>query len=161
MKRLTSEELRTLESFQNDNYRGVTNGNVTNLVSILGKMEPEVAKTLIEQMPDAIRSMTEIANAYSQVIVTCIESSSNSVNSCYETEDSLINAFAQEMSKDIPIEDKKFFAGYIVDAAIRKEDKESEHRNSLFVFLGSLFGSLGIGAIIGGSIVACYKGKGN
>ena len=161
MERITSEEKQLVEQLRKENYRSVTKNQVNSIVSILNKLEPEVAKALVEEMPETIRSMAEIANVYSQILTVCIDSCSKSVESCYETEDILINAFAQEMSKDIPVEDKKYFAGCMVDAAIRKEEKESEHRSSLLVFLGSLFGSFGIGAIIGGSIVACYKGKGN
>lgn len=42
-----------------DNFRGISKSNVMQLVSILDKVDPEVAKAIIAQMPEAVRGVVE------------------------------------------------------------------------------------------------------
>ena len=59
MNNLTTSEKRALEFMQKDNFRGISKNNVMQLMSILDKVDPEVAKSLIAQMPEVVKGVVE------------------------------------------------------------------------------------------------------
>lgn len=131
MKILTPNEEHTLELLKKENFRSVTKDNVTDVVSIFEKLNPEVAKALIEQMPEAIKGIVEIERFYTDLLTKGIESCSSTADSCFNTEDKLVDAYATELNKDIPFEQKQYFVEHMESAAMRKEKKDTEHRDTL------------------------------
>ena len=65
MNALSIAEKKALELMQKDNFRGISKDNVMQLMSILDKVDPEVAKSIIAQLPEAIRGSVELEKAYS------------------------------------------------------------------------------------------------
>lgn len=131
MNSLTPNERHTLELLKKDNFRGVTKNNVTEVVSIFEKMDPEVAKTLIEQLPEAVKGMVEIERLYSDLLTKGVDSCYSTANSCFNTEDKIVDVLAEEAKKDIPFEQKQYYVDQMVGAAVRKEKKDTEHRDTL------------------------------
>ncbi len=144
MNRLTPEEAYVLDLLEKDNFRGISKDNVMNLVSILDKVDPEVAKALIAKMPEAIRGMVEIENFYFELLSKTVGSCNESAAACFASEDRIIETLAKEVEKDIPFEQKKYFVDQMVDAAVRKEDKDTEHRSTLVTF--AKYGGIALGA---------------
>lgn len=130
MKNLSVSEKRALELMQKENFRGISKDNVMGLVSILDKIDPEVAIALIDQMPEAIRGMVEIEGCYASLIARTIDSNKSSVESCYASEDVIIETAALEASNTDFFEEKQYFFEQMVNAAVRKENKDTEHRKS-------------------------------
>lgn len=130
MKKLTPHEKLILEHHKENNFRDVTKDNVKEVVTIFEKLDPEVAKALIEKMPEAISGMVEIETFYFDLLKNAKESFESTTLSCFETEDTLIDSYSQEMKKDIPFEQKQYFAEQMKAAAERKEKKDTEHRES-------------------------------
>lgn len=148
MNRLTPDEAYVLDLLKKDNFRGISKDNVMGLVSILDKVDPEVAKALIAQMPQAVRGMVEIEKLYADLMYKSIESCSSSSETCFSSEDKIIDTLAEEVGKDIPFEQKQYFVGKMEDAAVRKEAKDTEHRSTVLNILkiGGLL--LGGGALV-------------
>ena len=74
MNNLTTSEKRALEFMQKDNFRGISKNNVMQLMSILDKVDPDVAKSLIAQMPEVVKGVVENEKAYAGVLTKGIES---------------------------------------------------------------------------------------
>jgi len=144
MNRLSPDEAYVLDLLKKENFRGISKDNVMNLVSILDKVDPEVAKALIAQMPEAVRGMVEIEQFYADLMSRSIESCSASAESCFSTEDKIIDTLAKEVGKDIPFEQKQYFVDKMEDAAVRKEAKDTEHRSTLLTI--AKYGGMVLGA---------------
>lgn len=74
MNALSIAEKKALELMQKDNFRGISKDNVMQLMSILDKVDPEVAKSIIAQLPEAIRGSVELEKAYSTALTKGMES---------------------------------------------------------------------------------------
>ena len=151
MNDLTPQEKKTLELLKKDNFRGISKDNVKNFISTLEKLDPEVAKSLIDKMPEAIRGMVEIESYYSDLLKQGIGSCETTVTSCFDTEDKIVDTLAKEIEKDIPFEQKQYFVNQMVCSAERKELKDTEHRSTVdkFVKYASLGVALGLGILTG------------
>ena len=136
MDNITTLEKKALEMMQKENFRGISKDNVMQLVSILDKVDPEVAKAIIAQMPEVVRGMVENEKAYAGVLTKGIESCDMSTSSCFQTEDDIVKALQKEIDKeDTTFEQKKYYFEKMAEAAERKEHKDTEHKNILMNLL--------------------------
>ena len=97
---LSFEERRALELMQKENFRGVSKENVMQLISVLDKVNPQVAMSLIAQMPEAIRGIAENEKTFSGILQSGIESCDSTTESCFQTEDSIVESLKKEIEKE-------------------------------------------------------------
>ena len=136
MNNLTTSERKALELMQKKNFRGISKDNVMQLVSILDKVDPEVAKSLIAQMPEVVKGVVENEKAYAGVLTKGIESCDMSTSSCFQTEDDIVKALQKEIDKeDTTFEQKQYYFEKMAEAAERKEHKDTEHKNIVVTIL--------------------------
>ena len=136
MNALSIAEKKALELMQKDNFRGISKDNVMQLMAILGKVDPEVAKSIIAQLPEAIRGSVELEKAYSTALTKGMESIESTASSCFQTEDEIIQSLKKEVEReDTTFEQKQFYYEKMEAAAIRKESKETEHRDTILTIL--------------------------
>ena len=136
MTNLTPAERTALDLMKKDNFRGISKDNVMQLMSILDKVDPEVAKALIAQIPEAVRGVIEAQKNYTEILSKGIESAEHGTADCFQTEDDLIKSLQHEAEKDgVTFEEKKFYYEKMEDAAKRKESKDTEHKNMLLSIL--------------------------
>ena len=136
MNALSIAEKKALELMQKDNFRGISKDNVMQLMSILDKVDPEVAKSIIAQLPEAIRGSVELEKAYSTALTKGMESIESTASSCFQTEDEIIKFLKKEVEReDTTFEQKQFYYEKMEAAAIRKESKETEHRDTILTIL--------------------------
>ncbi len=149
MNNLSTAEKRALELMQKDNFRGISKDNVMQLVSILDKVDPEVAKAIIAQMPEVVKGVVENEKAYTSVLTKGIESCDSSTSSCFQTEDDIVKALQKEIEKeDTTFEQKQYYFEKMAEAAERKEGKDSEHKNMVLTILKYGGEALAIGLMI-------------
>lgn len=149
MNNLSTAEKRALELMQKDNFRGISKDNVMQLVSILDKVDPEVAKAIIAQMPEVVNGVVEKEKAYASVLTKGIESCDTSTSSCFQTEDDIVKALQKEIDKeDTTFEQKQYYFEKMAEAAERKEGKDSEHKNMVLTILKYGGEALAIGLMI-------------
>ena len=134
MYRLTPDEAHVLDLLKKDNFRGISKDNVMNVVSIFNKVDPEVAKALIAQMPEAIRGMVEIEKLYADLLGKGVDSCSASTASCCSSEDKIIDTCVE----------KQYFVNKMEDAVIRKEAKDTEHKETIITVIK--YGGMALGA---------------
>ncbi len=129
---LSDPEKRALEIMKKDNFRGISKKNVMQFVSILDKVDPEVAKAIIAQMPEVVKGVVENEKAYAGILAKCTESCGKSTSSCFQTEDDIVKALQKEIDKeDTTFEQKQYYFEKMEAAAERKEKKDSEHKNTI------------------------------
>lgn len=133
---LSSEEIRALNLMKKDNFRGISKNNVMQLISILDKVDPEVAKNLIAQMPEVIRGIVENEKAYAGTLQSGMEACKSSTESCYQSEDTIIQSMQKQAEKDsTPFDEKKFYYEKMAESAERKEKKDAEHKEVILTIL--------------------------
>ena len=136
MNALSIAEKKALELMQKDNFRGISKDNVMQLMSILDKVDPEVAKSIIAQLPEAIHGSVELEKAYSTVLAKGLSSAESTILSCFETEDEIILSLKKELEReDTTFEQKQFYYEKMEAAVIRKESKDTEHRSTILTVL--------------------------
>lgn len=127
---------KSADKFPKDNFRGISKDNVMQLMSILDKVDPEVAKSIIAQLPEAIRGSVELEKAYSTALTKGMESIESTASSCFQTEDEIIQSLKKEVEReDTTFEQKQFYYEKMEAVAIRKESKETEHRDTILTIL--------------------------
>ena len=157
--KLSNRERKVLDIMQKDNFRGLSKGNVMQLYSVLDKVDPEVAKVMIAQIPEVIKGSVENVKAYIGLLTRGIESCDTSTESCFQTEDNIINVCQQEISReDIPFEQKQFYFEKMEAAADRKEKKDTEHKNMVLTILEYGGKAFLVGCAVASTV---YIGKAN
>ena len=157
MKNLTPEEKDVLALMNKDNFRGISKENVMQLVTILDKVDPEVAKSLIAQMPEAVKGIFESEKLYADILKEGIESSERNTISCFQTEDEIIKTLQKEIDKEgVSFEEKQYYFEKMEEAAKRKECKDAEQKNVIIKFLGYGGTALFFGVV---TIAGLFLGK--
>lgn len=150
MSAITEKEKKALDIMQKDNFRGISKDNVMQLMSILDKVEPEVAKDIIAQFPEVAKLIAETEKGYVDVLKSGIESCDKSTQSCFDSEDDLIKYLQKESEKEgTSFEEKQFYVNKMEEAVKRKEGKDTEHKNMVMSILRFGGEALLAGLIIG------------
>ena len=149
MNNLTIAEKRALDLMKKENFRGISKDNVMQLVSILDKVDPEVAKALIAQMPEVLKGVIENEKAYAGLLTKGIESCDSSITSCFQTEDEIVKTLQKEVDKEeTTFEQKQYYFDKMAEAAERKERKDAEHKEMIMTILKYGGEALAVGLII-------------
>lgn len=131
MNNISKTETAYLEKMKNENYSNITSYDVDKLVSILNKVEPDVAKTLILQMPEAVRGIKEIEELSSSLLMKGIESSETGFKHSYEAHKSIIDACLTECHDAVDPEKKDLWYERASAEAVRIDEKDSEHQENI------------------------------
>lgn len=149
MNNLSTAEKRALELMQKDNFRGISKDNVLQLVSILDKVDPEVAKAIIAQMPEVLKGVIENEKVYAEVLTKGIESCNICTTACFHTEDEIVKSLQKEIDKEeTSFEQKQYYFDKMAEAAERKARKDSEHKEMIMTILKYGGEALAVGLII-------------
>lgn len=129
-------ERKALNLMGKENFQGISKSNVMQMFSILDKIDPEVAKELIAQIPEAVGGFVEDVKQYTGLLTKGIDSCNESTASCFQTEDEIINSLKAEMDKEgTTFEQKQYYIDKINEAAERKEAKDTEHKEQISMHL--------------------------
>ena len=133
---ISEDEKRVLELMHKNNFQGISKENVLHLVSVLDKVDPDVAKVLIAQIPELAKVVVESEKEYAGVLSNGMASCDSSISSCFHTEDEIVAALQREIVKDdTSFGEKKYYFDKMVEAAERKEHKDTEHNNMILTIL--------------------------
>ncbi|MCR5667350.1 MAG: hypothetical protein K6G01_11060 [Eubacterium sp.] len=154
-------EQKKLDDMVKNRFQGITQENVGNIISILGKLEPEVAKEIVAQMPETVRGILETEKTYVDLVKRGIESSEKSMEACYKGEDEILKACRQEIHReDTTFDEKQYYMERMEEAAKRIEEKDTEQKEYLQKSNQSfLLGLLALFGIITGIVIHNQKNK--
>lgn len=122
-------EKQVLKKLQIEDFRHITKGKVIDMVSMLDRMDPEVAKKALEQFPDFSKTMSEIFSEYKKTLDEALKTNENSVKSYYESCDEIINCYKELLkNEELTFEQKRDVCNGMVEIVKMKSDKDSENK---------------------------------
>lgn len=129
-------------------------------------LDPEVAKSLILQLPEAMKTVFMTEGKYVEILSKGMESCEHSSSACFQAEDEIIKSLQQEVAREaVSFEEKKFYYEKMEDAAKRKEAKDTEQKHLVMAILkyGGRFLVLGlvitVGLVTGKPAIIWQTGK--
>lgn len=129
--RLLSEE-KVLKKLGIRDFRSMTKDKTIKLVSMLDRMDPEVAKKAIEQFPHFADTSIELLNNYKGILSDAIKSNNESNNSVMDTYNTIINELLQLLQKEnLSFDEKKYILEQIKEFADRIDKKDKENKGWL------------------------------
>ena len=122
-------EKKALRKLGIDDFRHLTKAKVIDLVSLLDKMDPEVAKKAIEQFPDFANITSEILSEYKEIIIKGIECNDKSNEAVYVMYNSIIESMKEMLKKDdLAFEEKRYILEQMREIAELIDKKDSENK---------------------------------
>lgn len=125
----TLTEQRVLNKLDITDFRHLTKDKVIKMVSMLDKMDPEVAKKAIEQFPEFANTTKEMLIEYKGLLDKGIESNNESVKACYDTYNTIIVSLQKQLEKDnLTFDEKKYIIEQMKEVADKVDKKDAENK---------------------------------
>lgn len=150
-------EKKVLDKLGIDNFRQLTKDKVIEMASMLDKMDPEVAKKVLDQFPDFAKTMKEILVEYKGFLSEGLKSNQENTKSFFESCDCAIQECQKILDKDnLSFEEKQTVIMLMLEIAKMKGDANSENKKFILCLAGAGIFALGIAttallAALGGS----------
>lgn len=157
-KILTKEQ--AMKKFGIEDLRKFNSKDFIKLVSSIDRMDPEVAKELIAQIPNFLNFAKEGLVSVKDSFEKISKSDDESIKSIYESYDLIIESLNNELRDgELSLDEKLEISRMIRDFIHDKEEahfRQQEQRHELFKSFAKGVGvaCLGIVAILGGSEIA-------
>lgn len=142
MGKLLNEEA-VLKILNITDFCQLTKQKIPQMISLLDKMEPEVAKKALEQFPYFADAMKEFLHDYHESLNKAYETNASSVESYYHACSTMIEALQKKMEQDgFSFDEIKYIIEKMKEIVDMMDKKDSENKN----FIGNM-------AMIGGAVV--------
>ena len=156
MSKPLSEE-KVLKKLKIGNFKDLTKDVVIKMSSMLGQMEPDVAKKAIEQFPHFTKTASEILKDFKHSLDNALESNKESVAPYYKACDSTITILQQELKNDdLTFEEKNILIGRIFEVSQMMSEKDSQNKRFITIMKG--LGLTAVGVVVAGFTVALGGG---
>lgn len=154
MSKILTEQ-KVLKKLGIPDFRHLTKDKVISMASksMMDKMDPEVAKKIIEQFPNFSETMKDILHECRDWLDNALQSNEDSVKSVYGTCDNIINSLQGELeNKNLSFEEKKYIFDKMIEVLKIKTDKDSE--NKRFITAMTVLGAVAVGFVTSGLLSA-------
>lgn len=122
-------EQKVLKKLGIDNFRHLTKDKVITMVSMLDKMDPEVAKKALEQFPEFASTAKEMLSDYKEFLDKGLESNKDSVENYYSACNSIIVSLQNQLdNEELSFEEKKFIIDKMLDVSQMMGHKDTENK---------------------------------
>lgn len=133
------DEAKALKKLGIPDFRHMTKDKVVEFASMLPKMNPEVAKAVLQQFPNFKELASELISEYKSAVDKAMESNEQSQDSFYKTCDSIINALQSELMLDsIDSEERARIEEKMIEVARMVSEKDSENKKFILKIMGKL-----------------------
>ncbi len=123
----TLTETQVLNKLDIPDFRHLSKDNVMSFVSMIDKMDPEVAKKALEQFPDFAKVSIEGLNDLKDTVSKGMDDDKESVNRFYDMCDNIIDVIKLAMSDGVvTFEEKKYCIDKMQEIARMASEKDSE-----------------------------------
>ena len=120
-------EAQVLKKLNIPDFRHLSKDNVMSFVSMIDKMDPEVAKKALEQFPDFARVSIESLNNLKDTVSKAMDDDKESANRFFDMCDTIIDAIKLAMSDgEVTFEEKKYCIDKMQEIAKMASEKDSE-----------------------------------
>jgi len=145
MPRLLPEK-KVLKKLGIPDFRHMTKDKIVSFVSMLPRMDPEVAKAAIEQFPEFTGMAKEIVNQYTDIVNRVIEQDKDKHKDFIEACNIILEALREELKdKDIDRDERSRIEDKMIDVAklIAEKDKaDKSFYRDIILGVGSVFGGI-------------------
>lgn len=152
MKRTISEQ-KALKLLNIPDFRHLTKDKIVEFSSLLYRMDPEVAKKALEQIPEYVKLASEMVRTYKEVIDKMFEANAVDTKAFYDACNGILSTLAaQLLNADITPEERNSLNDRMITVAQMIGEKGAENKRYWISVLGS-FGKIMFGlAIFGASL---------
>lgn len=122
-------ETRVLKKLNIIDFRHLTKDKVIKMVSMLDKMDPEVAKKVLEQFPKFSNTIKEMLTEYKEVLDKGLGFNNESVKAVYDKYNAVIASLQKELENEhLTFEQKKYILEQMRDIAEKVDKKDTENK---------------------------------
>lgn len=156
MSRALTEE-KVLKTLGIENFRQLTKDKVIQMASMLDKMDPEVAKKVLDQFPDFASTMRELLVEYKGFLVEGLKANKENTKSVMESCDATIQACQTILDKDeLTFDEKREVLTLMLEITKIKDDACTKDKQFILSLVGAAFLALGLTttallAVLGGN----------
>lgn len=148
------DEAKALKKLGIPDFRHMTKNKVVEFASMLPKMDPEVAKAVLQQFPNFKELASGLISEYKNAVDKAMESNKQSQDSFYKTCDSIINALQNELMLDsINSEDRSRIEEKMIEVARMVSEKDSENKKFILKIMGALSIAIGVTAAAAAAVL--------
>lgn len=160
MSNLLTEQ-NVLRKLGIEDFRQLNKEKSIQFISMLDKMEPEVAKTALEQFPEFSNISKEILSEYKNTLDKGIESNNASIKRVYDNYNAIILSLQKELERtDLSFDEKVYILEQMKDIASKIDKKDSENKKWLkgMAVVGGVIALAGI-AVLGVALGGAFASK--
>lgn len=151
-KQLTENEV--LEKLNIPDFRHITKDKIMSFTSLLNQMDPEVAKTALQQFPEFAQMSSQVIACYKDIVTATIKSNDESAKSFMKSCDDVIEILKPLVNEKIPNNEKQEIIKTIMDILRMKQEKDTENKE----WLGKLIKTVGVAVVSLTAIVGTVIG---
>lgn len=152
-KQLT--EQKVLKKLNIVDFRHITKDKVITMASMIDKMDPEVAKKVIEQFPNFASTIKEMLDGYKDTLAKCLESNNESIKPFYDSCNLRIEFLQKELEKEnLSFEEKMIIIDKMRE--VSKDIGEKDSENKKFIATIATIGATAI--VVAGTVLASVLG---
>lgn len=148
-------EQQVLQALGIPDFRHLSKDKVMAFASMLTEMEPEVAIKALEQFPEFSKTILELAKDYKATIDKGMDSNIESMKSCAEILQSIIDSLQGQLDKnDVSFDERKYYIDKMFEVAHLQREKDSENKQ----FIVKVLEIAGGAALVLGSVALVALG---
>ena len=122
-------EQKVLKKLGIDDFRHLTKDKVITMVSLLDKMDPEVAKKALEQFPEFAKTAKEILTEYKDTLDKGLENNKESVQSYYSVCNAIIVSLQKQLEDgNLSFDERKYIIDKMLEVSKMMEEKDTENK---------------------------------
>lgn len=162
MKRTLSEQ-KVLKLLNIPDFRHMTKDKVVEFSSMLYRMDPEVAKKALEQIPEYVKMATEMVHVYKQVVDKMFEANAADSEAFYKVCNEIITSLSEQLKDPhMTLEERNCINDRMITVAQMIGDKGLENKRYWISVLGNIGRiMLGVGVLAASLFgVKIWGGKG-
>ena len=151
-------EQKALKKLKISSFTHMTKDKLVQFVSMLDKMDPEVAKAAINQFPNFKELATEIVTSYERQLSQILQTNESSSQAFYSACQSIIDSLHEQLKdENIDPDEKSRISRDMITVAQMMSDKDTENKNFLLKIGGIMaavavtLGAIGA-TILGGNV---------
>lgn len=150
-KRPLSEQ-QVLQKLGVEDFRHVSKDKLMKFASMLGDMDPEVAKKALEQFPEFAKAASDIVSQYKDLADRGIAASRDSEKEFYSACDRILDSLAKDLDREgLTFEERDHITDKMIDVADKMSAKDRESKDFIRQVILSVAGVAALGILTLGS----------
>ncbi|WP_407456717.1 hypothetical protein [Fibrobacter sp.] len=125
-------------------FRYLTKAKILQFASGLDKLDPDVAKKIIEQFPEFCNTMQSIVKEYKESVQNILEKNDVTTQKSIAAYDQILNTLSNMLDNEcLSFEERQYIIGQMKEVAEKIDAKDSENKFFLLKMAGVVTAALG------------------